>query len=342
MTTFFRKYKDTLLGIGLVLLFSLVSVRIAGIKFLADRAISPLIVGILLGMLFGNTLRAFMPKGWSAGIVFCAKVVLRLAIIFYGFRITFQQIAGVGMQGLFADLFMLTTTFLIGAFFGKKVLRMDEETAFMAASGASVCGAAAVLATEPVVKADTSKTAVAVATVVVFGTISMFLYPVIYRAGMVHLSANSMGVYIGSTVHEVAQVVGSGTAISQETADTGVIVKMTRVMMLVPLLLVLSYYISSKSKKRTGVSSGGRITIPWFALGFIGMAVVNSFHIFSRPVTDDLVIIDTFLLTMAMTALGMETNLEKVRKAGGKAFVLAFVMFVWLVLGGYAFSKLIC
>jgi uncharacterized integral membrane protein (TIGR00698 family) len=340
MTGLLLKYKNTLLGIGLVLAFSWFSVKLAALPVLADHAISPLIVGILLGMIFGNTVRSFMPREWSSGIVFCAKIVLRLAIIFYGFRITFQQIAGAGMQGLFADLFMLTSTFLIGIFFGKKILKMDEETAFMAAAGASVCGAAAVLATEPVVKADNHKTAVAVATVVVFGTISMFLYPIIYRAGMVHLSANSMGVYIGSTVHEVAQVVGSGTAISQETADIGVIVKMTRVMMLVPLLLILSFYISSKGKK-TG-EKRGKITVPWFALGFIAVAGFNSLHLFSEGAVKDLVVIDTFLLTMAMTALGMETNLEKIRKAGGKAFVLAFVMFVWLVVGGYAFSKMIC
>lgn len=334
------KDRNTYYGIAVVLLFSLLATWLASFSWMKEMAISPLTIGILVGIIFGNTLRHYMPVNWTPGIVFSAKVILRLAIVFYGFRITFQQIASVGMQGLTADLFMLTTTFVIGVLFGKKVLKMDEETSILAASGASVCGAAAVLATEPVLKADSNKTAIAVATVVVFGTISMFLYPIIYKTGVLKMSTNSMGIYIGSTVHEVAQVVGSGTAISQLTADTGVIVKMTRVMMLVPLLLILSYYISGKTKNNTE-SRLKNITVPWFAVLFIGVAAFNSLNLVKPEAVSNIVSVDTFLLTMAMCALGMETNLEKIRHSGGKPFVLAFVMFVWLVVGGYGFSKLL-
>jgi uncharacterized integral membrane protein (TIGR00698 family) len=114
-----------------------------------------------------------------------------------------------------------------------------------------MCGAAAVLATEPVVKAESHKTSVSVATVVVFGTIAMFLYPILYKAGLFGFDAKQMGIYIGASVHEVAHVVGAGNAISPETADVGIIVKMARVMLLVPLLMVLSYFISKQSATST-------------------------------------------------------------------------------------------
>lgn len=335
------KNKNFWLGIFLVAAFAIISTYLASFPFFKNLAISPLIVGIILGMIFGNTFRKYTPSEWSSGIMFSAKKILRLAIILYGFRITFQQISAVGLQGLVADIFMLISTFLIGAFVGIRFLKMDEQSAFLASSGASICGAAAVLATEPVVKADTHKTAIAVATVVVFGTISMFLYPIVYRTGILNMLPHTMGIYIGATVHEVAQVVGAGTAISQETADVGVIVKMTRVMLLVPLLLVLSFYITSK-EKNTSTSILKQIHVPWFAVGFIVVSAFNSLHLLSKPIVDNIVFADTFLLTMAMTALGMETNIEKFKKAGGKSFVLALIMFIWLAVAGFIFTKLFC
>lgn len=333
-------HKNFWFGLFLVLLFASLATYLATFPFFKNLAISPLIVGILLGMIFGNTFRQQLPHEWSAGIIFSAKKILRLAIIFYGFRITFQQISAVGIPGLVSDLFMLTTTFLLGSFVGIKFFKMDEPSAFLCASGASVCGAAAVLATEPVVKADMHKTAIALTTVVFFGTISMFLFPLLYKSGILNMDYNAFGIYIGASVHEVAQVVGAGNAISQEAADTGVIVKMTRVMLLVPLLLVLSFYISSKNKIASE-SLLKKIKVPWFAVGFILVSAFNSLEIIPKSTVQQINMADTFLLTMAMTALGMETNFNKFRTSGGKPFLLAFIMFLWLVIGGCFFSKLI-
>lgn len=331
--------KNFWFGLLTVLFFASLVTYLASFELFKNLAISPLIIGILLGIIFGNTFRLKLPAGWSSGIIFSAKKILRLAIIFYGFRITFQQISAVGVPGLFSDLFMLSTTFLLGSFVGIKIFKMDETTTFLVSSGASVCGAAAVLATQPVVKADTHKTAVAVTTVVMFGTVAMFLYPLLFKSGILNMDYNAFGIYIGSTVHEVAQVVGAGSAISQQAADTGVIVKMARVMMLVPLLLVLSFYISSKNKTNSE-SLLKKIQVPWFAVGFILVAAFNSFELLNKNIVQQINTADTFLLTMAMTALGMETNFEKFKTSGGKPFLLALILFCWLIVGGYFFSKM--
>jgi uncharacterized integral membrane protein (TIGR00698 family) len=122
-------------GFFLVVLFAAIATYIAEWHVLKSIGISPLIVGIVLGMVFGNTLRSKLPADWSPGIIYNTKIILRAAIIFYGFRITFQQIAAVGIEGLLADVIMLSTTFLLGSIVGIRWLKMDKETTFMCSSG---------------------------------------------------------------------------------------------------------------------------------------------------------------------------------------------------------------
>ena len=333
--------KYTLNGILFVALFTIAAIQISEVGFIKKLAISPLIIGIVIGMFYANTLRSHIPKEWVPGIVFSSKQLLRFAIILYGFRITFQQIAEVGMAGLVVSVVMLTTTFILGWWAGVKIFKLDRDTSILCASGSSVCGAAAVLATEPVLKAEPYKSAVAVGTVVLFGTIAMFTYPALYKAGVLDMDPATYGIYVGGTVHEVAQVVAAGGAIGGAAADNAVIVKMTRVMMIAPLLIVLGILISRESAK-AGQKSKVKISIPWFAVWFIVMAGINSMiHDIAqlKPIIHWINEFDTFLLTMAMTALGMETSVEKFKQAGAKPVALAALMAVWLMVGGYFVTK---
>ncbi len=329
----------TLNGILFVALFAVAAIQISQIGFIKQLAISPLIIGIILGMFYANTLRNQLPKEWVPGIVFSAKQLLRLAIIFYGFRITFQQIMEVGTAGLVVSVVMLTTTILLGSWAGMKLFRLDRDTSVLTAAGSSICGAAAVLATEPVLKAEPHKSAVAVGTVVLFGTISMFLYPMLYKSGILDMDPAAYGIYVGGTVHEVAQVVAAGDAVGGIAADDAIIVKMTRVMMIAPVLIILGIIISSAARKSGAEAGKVKLVIPWFAVWFVVMSGINSLHIIPETVVADINEIDTFMLTMAMTALGMETNAAKFKQAGIKPILLALLMFVWLLVGGYFITE---
>ncbi len=336
-----KNIKYTLNGILFVALFTIAAIQISQVSFIKALAISPLIIGIVIGMFYANTLRSHIPKEWVPGIVFSSKQLLRFAIILYGFRITFQQIAEVGLAGLTVSTLMLTTTFILGWWLGVKFFGLDRDTAVLTASGSSVCGAAAVLATEPVLNAEPYKSAVAVGTVVLFGTIAMFTYPALYKSGILHMDPATYGIYVGGTVHEVAQVVAAGGAVSEVAMNNAVIVKMTRVMMIAPLLIILGILVSKGATTATGERKF-KITIPWFAVWFIVMAGINSFLINMpsiQPVIHAINEFDTFLLTMAMTALGMETSVEKFKQAGAKPVALAAVLAVWLMVGGYFVTK---
>lgn len=326
----------TLKGLFCVALIALSAYVVSEFSFFKHLAISPLVIGIAFGMVYANTFRASFPKQWEGGILFSTKTLLRLGIILYGFRITFMQIQSVGLSGFTASLLIVVLTLLIGYSIGVKVLKLDPEIALLTSAGSAICGAAAVLATEGVLKNESYKSAIAVGTVVLYGTLAMFLYPIVYHLGWIPLSLGDEGLYIGATLHEVAQVVGAGSAISEEVANNAVIVKMIRVMLVVPFLLVLGYILTRFSK---GEARAKKMVIPWFAIYFIVVAGFNSFHFLPEKIICAIDVADTFILTMAMSALGMETSFSKFKGAGGKAMLLALILFVWLIVGGFFIVK---
>lgn len=340
---FSEKRSNVLHGILLIALFSCSAFYIAEFPFVKNLSFSPLIVGILLGMVYANSLRNHLPETWVPGILFCTKQVLRAGIVLYGFRLTFQSVVAIGLPAILIDVIIVTATIFIGLFVGR-LLKMDRDLALLTSTGSAICGAAAVLGAEPVVKSEPHKTAVAVSTVVIFGTLSMFIYPAMYRAGILDLTPGQMGLYTGSTLHEVAHVVGAGNAMGKEISDTAIIVKMIRVMMLAPVLVIMSFALARTAVKTVSGATAatakrGKITIPWFAFGFLAVIGFNSLDLLPHAVVDGINHIDTFMLTMAMTALGTETSIEKFKKAGAKPFILAAVLYIWLLGGGYLLAK---
>lgn len=276
------------------------------------------------------------------GIQFCSKRILRTGIILYGFRLTLQDVMQVGTAAIIIDAVMVGGTIGLGLLAGR-LLRMDRSIALLTACGSAICGAAAVLGVDGAIRPKPYKTAVAVATVVIFGTASMFLYPALYRAGIFTLSPDSMGLFTGATVHEVAHVVGAANAMGPAVSNVAIIVKMIRVMMLVPVLLVIAWATARCAARRTdgAEAASGRptITVPWFAILFLVVIGFNSLQWLPADWVEAINGFDTFLLTMAMTALGAETSIDKFKKAGFKPFLLAAMLYCWLVGGGYCLVK---
>jgi uncharacterized integral membrane protein (TIGR00698 family) len=343
-------WRDKLNGVLFVGLLAAAVVQLADLGPIRHLGFSPLVVGIVCGMIYGNFLRGTMPVDWSAGVNFSARRLLRIAVAFYGLNISVQQIAAVGLPGLVVSVSVVVSTLVLGTFIGQRLLGLDRDTAMLTSAGSAICGAAAVLAFEPTLRAEPHKSAVAVATVVLFGTLSMFLYPVFYHAGWLHLDTQVLGIYIGGTVHEVAQVVGAASNIDPATTEIATIVKMTRVALLVPVLLTLGLWLrrasarTAKSANAHGEAARGekpaKLPIPWFAVGFLALAMVNSTGMIPDTLLTALHRLDVFALTMAMTALGIETRFAQIRKAGPRVMALGFILYLWLIFGGYAIVEL--
>ena len=329
--------KNTFYGVLFVAFSALIATFIADMNFFKNLVISPLIIGIVLGIFYANTLKYKFTNTWKRGIDFSTKYILRFGIILYGFRLNFQNLQEVGLIGILIAFCIVLFTFIFGYIIGTKVLKLDREITILCSAGSSICGAAAVLATQSVLKNEAYKSAIAVSFVVIFGTIAMFLYPFLYKLGIFDLNASQMGVYIGATLHEVAHVVGASISLGEDVSKDAIIIKMIRVIFLVPFLILLSFWLI-----KTGFHSNNekvKVVIPWFAVIFILVVGFNSFGFLAQSTITNINFLDTFALTMAMSALGMETSFDKFKNVGMKPFYLSFILFIWLIVVGYFLAK---
>jgi uncharacterized integral membrane protein (TIGR00698 family) len=328
-----RSYLPGLFVVTLITIASMFGAQFGLSRF----GLSPLSLAIILGVVLGNLHHGLGQGQFQVGLRFSQKTLLRTGVALYGFNLSIQQVAHVGMQGIGVDLVMVCSTLLLGLYVGRRILGLDHDAALLIATGSAICGAAAVVATVPTLKMSeeegVNKTAAAVASVVLFGTLAMIVYPLLYAwFGSMH---SFFGIYVGSTVHEVAQVVAIGNIIGHGVAADAIIVKMIRVMLLVPFLLIvsgLSQRTTDENDDNTGTC--GHISVPWFAIAFILCAAINSLPFMPQVAANGLRLIATLLLSAAMAALGIDTTLRRLRQTGPRAMLLGGILFLHLVVVG--------
>ena len=329
-------YLPGLIVVGLIVVIGTVLVNL-GVG--ASISLSTMTFAILIGMLIGNTIYPKIAEKSDKGVLLAKGTLLRLGIILYGFRLTLNQVADLGWSIIFIDIFMVCATFLLTYIIGRRFLKMDENTVILTGAGCSICGAAAVMATSSLIKAKASEVTQAVAVVVLFGTLAIFLYPWLFHVLFTPDKALDFGVVVGASVHEVAQVVAVGKQISDSAMDLAVITKMVRVMLLAPFLFILLFFLMRRQQNTQDQAQ--KITIPWFAVWFLVMIVVNSFVPIPEAIKEAIVFFDQIILTMAMAALGLTTHLSTFRKAGPHALILGVIVFVWLIIAGLGTSLFI-
>ncbi len=332
-------------GILLTAAIAVVATELSKSGWMQASGISALTLAIVGGMLVGNTFYSCIAASSALGVTFAKQTLLRAGIILFGLRLTFQDIGQVGAVGVIIDAIVLSSTFALSWWAGTRLFGLNRRTAMLIGAGSSICGAAAVMATEPVVRGHAEEVCVAVSTVVAFGTLAIFIYPALYhlndRFHWVSITPFAYGIFTGSTVHEVAQVVAAGKAVAETAANTAVITKLVRVMMLAPFLVLLSAYLSRNAEEGATPLTGPRDwrgVIPWFALGFIAVAGFNSMSVLPHSVVSTAIDIDTLILATAMAALGVSTQISAIRAAGIKPLALAALLFAWLVFGGFAIN----
>lgn len=346
-----QRLMNFLPGILLTGAIAILATELAKSAWMQANGISALTLAIVGGMIAGNTVYPRI-AGYSArGVAFSKQILLRLGIILFGLRLTFQDIGQVGVVGVMIDAIVLSSTFALSCWAGTRLFGLNRRTAMLIGAGSSICGAAAVMATEPVVRGRAEEVCVAVSTVVAFGTLAIFVYPALYhlndRMHWLSITPFAYGIFAGSTVHEVAQVVAAGKAVADTAANTAVITKLVRVMMLAPFLVLLSAYLARNSAEGAAPtdaaapatpSQSWRGVIPWFALGFIAVAGFNSLAVLPHSFVSAAIDVDTLILATAMAALGVSTQVAAIRAAGIKPLGLAALLFGWLIFGGFAIN----
>lgn len=283
----------------------------------AMQMFSPMIVAVVIGMIFANVVG--VPERTRAGIGFCQRTVLRTAIVLLGFQITVSQFSMIGVSGMMIVAVSLGATFLFTLALGRWI-GVPRELTELIAAGTSVCGASAIVAANAITRGREEDVAYAVAAVTLFGTMAMLGLPLL--APMIGLDQHAFGLWSGAAIHEVAQVVGASFQYGTLAGEVGVIAKLSRVAMLAPLLLLLGVLVRRRCHLDV---TAPRVRVPWFVLGFIAAVLSNSV----LPITGDghraLATGTTFLLTVGLAALGLQSNVAKIRQYGLRPLLLALL-----------------
>lgn len=320
------------MGPGLFLAAAIALMAISLHRMPGVGVLSPMILAIALGMAFHNIVGT--PVAAKAGVGFSMRRILRFAIILLGAQLTLTQVREVGLSGVAVILVTLCSTFLFTKWLGRR-LKVDRKLAELIAAGTSICGASAVIAVNTVTEGPDEDVAYAVACVTVFGAIAMFTYPLL--PGVLHLAPKAFGLWAGASIHEIAQVVAAAYQDGPVSGDFATIAKLTRVMMLAPLVIGLGFY----ARRRQVAAKHKKAPLPWFVIGFVALVIINS--VWPLPTTVKLPLNEFtgFLLTMALGAMGLETDIRKLHAKGLRPLLLGFFAFLFVAIVGLIAVKLI-
>jgi uncharacterized integral membrane protein (TIGR00698 family) len=320
---------------GLFLTFTIAAAAFELRNLSAVTALSPLIIAIVFGMALHNTVGT--PAACKSGVTFSVRRILRLAIILLGLQLSLAQVVSVGTAGITIIALTLVATFVFTVWLGNR-LGIDHKLAQLIAAGTSICGASAVIATNTVTRASDEDVAYAVASVTVFGSAAILLYPAL--AGLLQLTPHAFGLWAGASIHEIAQVVAAAYQNGTEAGNFATIAKLSRVMLLAPVILVLGY-ISATKHRHIGDGSGEHparrqaLPKPWFVAGFVAMMLFNSLNLIPSAEKAYLTQATTFLLTVALAAMGLQTDVGKLRAKGCKPLLVGVGS--WLFIAAFSF-----
>jgi len=321
---------DLLPGVALTAIIAGASFALRYVPGLS--VLSPMILAIVMGIAFHNLIGT--PAKAKPGVVFSLRKILRFAIVLLGLQLTAWQVLAVGAKGIAMIALTLISTFIFTIWLGRR-LGVDRKLAELIAAGTSICGASAVIAANAVTGGRDEEVAYAVACVTVFGSIAMFVYPLL--PSLLHLSPRAYGLWAGASIHEIAQVVAAAYQDGQQAGDFGTIAKLSRVMMLAPVVIVLGLI---ASRKMTEGVAAAKAPMPWFVLGFIALAGINSVISISAPPKAIIVTVTTFMLSMALAAMGLETDIRKLRAKGWRPLILGCAAFLFIGSFSLALVKL--
>ncbi len=308
---------------------------IAGVAFAARlipglSIFSPMILAIVIGISLHNVVGT--PHIAYPGVVFSLRRLLRIAIVMLGFQLTFAQVREVGGVGIAVIAATLVATFLFTVWLGS-LLGVERRLAMLIGAGTSICGASAVIAANTAVGAEDEDVAYAVAGVTIFGSIAMFVYPVL--PDLLGLTPKAYGLWAGASIHEIAQVVAAAFQDGRQAGEFGTIAKLSRVILLAPMVLTLGAALSRKSGVR-----GARAPVPWFVLGFVAIVALNSVMPLSLAIKPAVVTVTTFLLSMALAAMGLQTDFAKLRAKGAGPMLLGLGSSIFISVFALALVKL--
>ncbi|WP_017301324.1 YeiH family protein [Nodosilinea nodulosa] len=317
---------------GLLLAAILAGVALGLGQWIGLDTLNPLLIAVLLGI--GWRQWGTVPSAYRPGIQFAMKRVLRLAVILLGLRLSLSEVMAVGPEGLGIVVIGTLSTFYLTCWLGRW-LGVNPRLSQLIAVGTSICGASAIVATNPVIEGSEEDMTYAIATITGFGTLAMLVYPLI--GTLLQLSPQAFGIWCGASVHEVAQVVATAFQQGSLSGELATITKLSRVLLVVPIMVGLGW---QTRRSRVSGQPVRPFPIPWFVLGFCLLIGVNSLGLIASPIKAAVLSGNQLLLCISLVAMGLETNLAHLTTLGLKPIYLAGLSWLFLALVSLAMIHL--
>ena len=290
--------------------------------------VSPLVIAVVLGALISNL--GLLPENCRIGLGFAARNLLRLGIVLLGLQLSFSQVRELGAPGLALVIVVVAATFTGTQWLGKK-MGLSSGLSLLVATGFSICGASAIAAMRPVSDADDDDMAYAIALVTICGTLAIFLLPAIGE--IIGFSGARFGSWVGASVHDVAQTVATAASGNDDAQDAAIVVKLTRVMLLAPLVAAVSF-IRRRKLSHTNITDSKTQKaklppiVPLFIVGFIAAISINSSFNLPSEFLSNVKWLEKSLLACALVGLGAGVDARKLRRVGSRPLALGLISWI--------------
>ncbi|PUU87295.1 YeiH family protein [Halanaerobium sp.] len=320
-----NKISDYLAGIILTIILALTAKALS--SYIPMHLISGSVLALMLGMLLNPIIREISIL--NSGINFVSKKILKAGIVLMGLTLSFSQVLSVGGYSLIVMTFTLLTAFGGGYLFGR-LFNMNWKLSSLISAGTGVCGGSAIAAVAPTIEADNSHIAYAISATFIFDVLMVILFPLAGRYfGMSDLG---FGLWAGTAVNDTSSVVAAGYAFSDAAGAFAVIVKLTRTLSIIPIVMIFSV-INARENKKLGLSSNKqeekveiKNIFPYFILLFLVMVAVKSTGLISAELSSNIASISKFMMIMALGAIGLTTNFSEVSDSGIKPLLHGFII----------------
>ncbi len=332
-TAFTRKIRP---GVMLCLLVTLGAIGLTSIErdAIGHVWLEPLVLAILLGAAVRT---AWTPDArFKAGIDFSAKTLLEVAVVLLGASVSAATLSSLGV-GFVLGIFALVAIAIVVGFGVGRALGLNPRMALLVACGNAICGNSAIAAVAPVIDADGKEVAASIAFTAVLGVIVVLALPLL--GGLIHLNGLQYGALAGLTVYAVPQVLAAAAPFGVVATQTGTVVKLVRVLMLGPVILALSLIFRDRAPgaAKPGLSR----LLPWFIIGFLVMIGLRSFDLIPQAALAAMAATSSLLTVVAMAALGLQTDIRAVARAGGRVVAAVILSLGALVVLALALIRLL-
>lgn len=325
MKTLIKKTLILLAGIIPSVLLAIVSLSIHGLY----KPISAVAIAIIVGLVIRNTIK--LPTICSEGNSFVIKRILRLAIILLGVRLSFVEVFQIGGNAFFIVVTCIVLSLTLVQLLSK-AMNVSPRLGTLIGVGSSICGNSAIVATAPVIRAEDEETAFAVATITLFGVMAVLFYPIIGH--LLGMTDTAFGMWAGTAINDTSQVVTAGFIFNESAGEVATVVKLTRNLLMAPVIIVMSIAYNRRQTKGMGKISIKKV-FPLFVLGFVAMAILRTLDVFSPEVIRTIKNASSFLIVMSVAAIGLNTSFASMKKVGLKPFYVGLA--ASCIMGGLSF-----